>query len=303
MPAILRKFDYEKLNRLTRIMVEQNTKEIRDRVGRAAQNIFEVGERLILVKEQLEHGQFLAWLEHEFQWSERAARRMMEVAISFKTANLADLQTIAPSALYLLASDSTPPEVREAVLEKAKNGKPVTHKEVKTAVEKSAPPKPRISKPPDESFFDDDPPKPTKDARPKNGHAIAAVEKTAKDEPEPPTDQEGNPLKRKDLIELFERRMELSEILRTLTAIKSQVLRHVKDKDELYHFMNVNTFQVAIDNVYRIVKFSLPHALCPYHGEDPLSKKHCDCCEGTCWCPKDRYAQAPESMRKGVVKR
>lgn len=161
----------------------------------------------------------------------------------------------------------------------------------------------RIGKPPDDSFFDDDPPKPTKDTRPKNGHAIAVVEKSVKAEPEPPADQEGNPLKRKDLIELFARRMELSEILQTLSAIKSQVLRHVKDKDELYRYLNANTFQVAIDNVSRVVKFSLPHALCPYHPDDPLGKKNCECCDGAGWVPKDIYRQAPESLRKGLVRR
>jgi hypothetical protein len=44
-------------------------------------------------------GQWLPWLEDEFGWAERTARRYMEVAEAFKSATLADL-TIDATALY-----------------------------------------------------------------------------------------------------------------------------------------------------------------------------------------------------------
>lgn len=131
-------FDYATLSRDARLVVTQKTTEIRDRMGRAAQNIVEIGERLLAVKDTLGHGKFGAWLSAEFQWSYPAAARMMQVAEQFKSINLRDL-TIAPSALYLLASNTTPPEVRKKFIAEAAAGKPVTHADVKAAVAKPAP--------------------------------------------------------------------------------------------------------------------------------------------------------------------
>ncbi len=127
------RFDYELLGTDTKIVVQQKTSEIRSRMNKAATNIMEIGERLIAVKEQLGHGHFLNWLEAEFSWGETTAKRMMGVVTAFKSTKLDDLQ-IAPSALYLLSSDSTPEEVRDRFIEQAKEGKKVTHAEVKKVV-------------------------------------------------------------------------------------------------------------------------------------------------------------------------
>lgn len=132
-------FGYAALDKTDRVVVEQKTVEIRDRMGQAAQTVVEIGERLIVVKEKLGHGHFGAWLRAEFDWSYPTAARMMQVAEQFKSINLRDL-AIAPSALYLLASPSTPDDVREQFIEAATNGEKVTHAEVKAAV---APPRPR----------------------------------------------------------------------------------------------------------------------------------------------------------------
>lgn len=65
----------------------------------------------------------LLWIEREFGWSERAARRYMEVADAFshKSATVADL-TIDASALYVLASKSVPETVREEAVIRAEAG-------------------------------------------------------------------------------------------------------------------------------------------------------------------------------------
>lgn len=127
-------FDYEALSESTKIVVQQKTSEIRSRMNKAASNIMEIGERLIAVKEQLGHGQFREWLTAEFAWDERSAQRMMKVATTFKSDNLSDL-ALAPSALYLLASDATPQEVKDRFVQKAQDGEQVTHAEVKQAVQ------------------------------------------------------------------------------------------------------------------------------------------------------------------------
>lgn len=126
-------YDYSRLDAETRQVVEQKTTEIRDRMGRAAQNIVEIGQRLIDVKARLPHGQFGRWLEDEFGWEHTTAARMMRVASKF--GNLPNID-IAPSALYLLACDSTPDEVRDEFIEQAKAGKKITHKAVQAMVKR-----------------------------------------------------------------------------------------------------------------------------------------------------------------------
>ncbi len=84
---------------------------------RAAQDIVEIGERLIEVKAHLEYGQFQGWIKAEFDWTRQTAYRFMQVAERFKGCN--NLLQVAPSALYLLASPSTPDEARAEALERA----------------------------------------------------------------------------------------------------------------------------------------------------------------------------------------
>lgn len=124
------------LDKQSLIFVQQKTTEIRDRIGRAALNVFEIGERLIQVKSRLGHGHFLNWIDAEFKWSESAARKMMCVADRFKSVNFTDLN-IAPSALYLLASDSVPDSVVDCIIDEAKAGAAVTHAAVKQAITES----------------------------------------------------------------------------------------------------------------------------------------------------------------------
>lgn len=123
-------FDYDTLAPDLREMVQEHTGEIRTLARRAAQDIVEIGERLIEVKGALEHGRFQEWVKAEFGWSYQAAHRFMQVGSQFKTLNLRDLN-IAPSALYALASGSTPGFIREEIIEMAQaTGHPVTHKAV-----------------------------------------------------------------------------------------------------------------------------------------------------------------------------
>lgn len=48
-----------------------------------AQNIIEIGRRLIQAKEMLPHGRWLPWLEEKAEFSERTARNFMRVAREF----------------------------------------------------------------------------------------------------------------------------------------------------------------------------------------------------------------------------
>ncbi|NLF78150.1 MAG: DUF3102 domain-containing protein [Chloroflexi bacterium] len=125
-------FDYNALDVETRIVVQQRTSEIKTIAKRAAQDIIDIGTKLIEVKSRLEHGQFGQWLEAEFGWTQRTATNFMHVAAKFE--NFSNLGEIAPSALYLLAAPSTPDDVREQMIERAAAGEVITHKITQQAV-------------------------------------------------------------------------------------------------------------------------------------------------------------------------
>ncbi|MEM7712855.1 MAG: DUF3102 domain-containing protein [Cyanobacteria bacterium P01_A01_bin.68] len=137
-------FDYEALTPEQRSIIVQRTGEIQERLQRSAQDIWEIGQRLADVREQLKHGQFDAWLKVEFGWSRRTAYNFMNVYETFgERANLAQID-IATSALYLLAAPSTPQDLREEYLLKAYDGEKITHKELRSDIkqnkQKSTPP-------------------------------------------------------------------------------------------------------------------------------------------------------------------
>ena len=134
-PPARKGFDYASLDTETTQFVQQQTGEIRVLMKQTAQSIIEVGQKLIEVKEKLGYGRFGDWLEAEFDWDERTARRFMSVAERFSNTadNLSEVN-FAPSALYVLAAPSTPKAAREEAISRAKAGEPITYtmaKEIK----------------------------------------------------------------------------------------------------------------------------------------------------------------------------
>lgn len=123
-------FDYAALNPETRIVVQQRTSEIKTLIQRAAQDIFEIGQKLVEVKAKLGHGHFRSWLKAEFEWSISTATRFMQVAEQFKYTNLIHL-SIAASALYELAAPSTPESARLEAIERAKRGELISYSKAK----------------------------------------------------------------------------------------------------------------------------------------------------------------------------
>jgi hypothetical protein len=128
-------FDYAALELEIRICVQQHTQQIKTLMRRSAQDIIEIGQKLIEVKEKLGHGCFETWLRAEFNWSEWTARKFMQVTRQFKTVNLTDLN-IATTALYILASDSTPDGARREALKRATQGEIINPPKAKAIVER-----------------------------------------------------------------------------------------------------------------------------------------------------------------------
>lgn len=126
-------FDYNQLDTETRIVVQQRTSEIKALMKRTAQDIIEIGEKLIEVKGRLPHGAFGGWLESEFGWGTAQAARFMQVAERFGD-KIYQIDKFAPSALYLLAAPSTPDEARAEAISRAEAGERVTHQAAKEIV-------------------------------------------------------------------------------------------------------------------------------------------------------------------------
>lgn len=137
------KFDYEALDFQQRSDIEQTTAAIKEKLRKAAQDIWEIGRMLSEVQSKLQRGQFDEWIKTEFDWSRRTAYKFISVYKRFDPSiNLQEVN-IATSALYLLAAESTPNEIREDFIQKAQEGEKVTHQEVLQVVreaKKKAPP-------------------------------------------------------------------------------------------------------------------------------------------------------------------
>lgn len=117
-------FDYAALDAETRIVVQQRTEEIRALVRRSAQDIVDIGNKLIDVRARLKHGEFGGWLVKEFDWTQQTAGNFMRVARKF--GQIENRFQFAPSALYMLASPLTPEAARAEALERAEQGERIT---------------------------------------------------------------------------------------------------------------------------------------------------------------------------------
>jgi hypothetical protein len=119
--------------------VAEHAEAIRALGKQTIASVIEIGRRLTECKTILGHGKWLPWLEREFGWAEQSARNFMAVhAMSLKSPTVGDLN-LDMRSLYLIAAPSTPAEVRDEVIERAKSGEKVTHAEVKRAVAEAQP--------------------------------------------------------------------------------------------------------------------------------------------------------------------
>ncbi len=126
-------FEYGLLEAETRLVVQQRTNEIKTLMRRNSQDIIDIGQKLIEVKQHLGHGSFRNWLKSEFNWSVSSATKFMQVAEQFKCVNFTHLN-ITASTLYLIAAPSTPKEARIEVLERASLGENIGYTKAKAFV-------------------------------------------------------------------------------------------------------------------------------------------------------------------------
>lgn len=111
---VMKAFDYSTLEEAKRVQLQTKADAIRMRMSRTADDIIAIGQDLIEVKQNLEHGQFIDWLEAEFEMNLRTAQRFMQVADRFGESD--NMSYLPASVLYELASPSTSDDIIEEVL-------------------------------------------------------------------------------------------------------------------------------------------------------------------------------------------
>lgn len=89
------------MQELTEFNLERTTTEILMLKDQTAQNIIEIGKRLIKVKDNLGHGEYLQWLKEKVQFTERSAQRFMQIGREFS--NATSMSHLGSTKLFLLA--------------------------------------------------------------------------------------------------------------------------------------------------------------------------------------------------------
>jgi hypothetical protein len=131
------KFDYTAIEDPdTRKAAQEAALRIHDNLIRSKEAFLEVGRDLLAMKDEIMHGGFQPWLGTEFPLLKyRTAINYMNAYTyceEHPDAKLFDL-----TAIYALASKSTPPEVVEEVFEQVKAGTVPTVKEIKAKVKEA----------------------------------------------------------------------------------------------------------------------------------------------------------------------
>ena len=117
------------MQELIEFNIEKTTAEILMLKDQTAQNIIEIGRRLIEVKETLEHGEYLKWLKEKVDFTERTAQRFVKVATVFS--NTTPVSHLGTRKLLALAGLDE--EDREEVM-KENNVEDMTTRELEQVV-------------------------------------------------------------------------------------------------------------------------------------------------------------------------
>jgi hypothetical protein len=113
--------------------LETAAERVRKRLKNMSTEIIEIGRELREVKQRLEHGGFLKWVDKACQLSPRTAQLMMNAA-EWVEGRHEIVTHLEPTAIYLLAAPSTPETVRNAVLSQIEQGQKLPSSAVKEMI-------------------------------------------------------------------------------------------------------------------------------------------------------------------------
>jgi len=121
-------FDYAVLSDDVAAHARAAAHRIRRHEQKATEAIFEIGKDLIALKQMLDHGQFIAWVQSECLSAVRTAQNYMKAAQTFD-GKYATVAHLAPTTVYALAS--APPGARAEIVSKLEAGERPSEVEIK----------------------------------------------------------------------------------------------------------------------------------------------------------------------------
>lgn len=105
--------------------LRKRTQDVESFAYRIACDIVRIGQVLAEVRQRVGWGLYSSWLATNTPFGRSQAYRMISAAAAFGV-YLSQIETIEPSALYVLAQDKTPQAAREHAVQLASEGKRVT---------------------------------------------------------------------------------------------------------------------------------------------------------------------------------
>jgi hypothetical protein len=129
-------FDFEAVAPDVAAALRKQGARILERISSTTDAIVQIGRDLLAVKDHLDHGLFEKWLRAELRMVPRTAQRYMRAA-AFAEGKNDNVSLFAPATLYLLAAKSTPPEIVNDVLDRARNGDVIADVDVREMVDEA----------------------------------------------------------------------------------------------------------------------------------------------------------------------
>jgi Protein of unknown function (DUF3102) len=126
-------FDYNCLAPADAASLRQHANKLHGLIAKSTADMIEVGRDLRLIKDQLEHGQFTAWVEQEIGISIRTAQTYMQMARLAEGKN-ETVSLLPPSTVRILAAKSASPEVIQQVMSRVDSGDIVPESAVKEMI-------------------------------------------------------------------------------------------------------------------------------------------------------------------------
>jgi hypothetical protein len=136
-------FDYSGIDKPEEVReVEALAIQIEFYAAQTAMNAYETGKRLVLAKEIIGHGKWESWILTKFGWGLTTAKKMIMIAENMNNISKSSpggdlIANFQVSALYLLASPSTPDSVRDEAIALAESGEKITKAKAKAMIEQA----------------------------------------------------------------------------------------------------------------------------------------------------------------------